>query len=71
MPLRSVCAVLMHLALVVMHFREFDNDDDEDTDPKQFLELPATQPIAEPPNMPQEDSAPAHIHGVGRRDLFA
>jgi hypothetical protein len=47
---------------------------DRDTDPKQFLETATMrrEPIAEPPTMPQEDSAPAKIHGAGvRRDLFS
>jgi hypothetical protein len=45
---------------------------DKDTDPKQFLETPSMRkgPIAEPPNVPQEDSAPQHIHGAGKKDLF-
>jgi hypothetical protein len=41
--------------------------DNEDTDPKQFLETASMRrnlPIAEPAQMSQDDSAPA------RRDLF-
>lgn len=46
-------------------------DDDEDTDPVQFQEgTGRNPPIAEPPAMPQEDTAPAHIHGAASRDLF-
>ena len=46
-------------------------DDDEDTDPHQFLEAPhRTLPVSEPPAEPTEDSAPQRIHGAGSRDLF-
>jgi hypothetical protein len=43
--------------------------ENEDTDPKQFLEEERKGPVAEPPTMPQEDSAPSHIH-AGKKDLF-
>jgi hypothetical protein len=48
-------------------------DDEDEDDPEQFLdpeEKPRTGPIAEPPVEPQEDGAPQHIHGAGRRSLF-
>ena len=32
-------------------------DDDEDTDPIQFMESPDKPPIGEPPVAPQEDSS--------------
>jgi hypothetical protein len=46
--------------------------DDEDTDPVEFLESPGNRkmPVAEPPAMPQEDSAPQKLHGAGTKDLF-
>ena len=48
------------------------DDDDDDSDPVQFSGPDHHKgPIAEPPAMPQEDSAPSRIHGEGsRRDLF-
>jgi hypothetical protein len=43
------------------------------TDPVEFLESPSARrhnnPVAEPAQMPQEDSAPSHIH-AGKKDLF-
>ena len=46
-----------------------DDDDDEDTDPMEFLESSRTLPVAEPPATPQEDSAPTQIHRS--KDLFS
>jgi hypothetical protein len=40
-----------------------DDDEDEDTDPVQF-QYPREKPVAEPPTMPQDDSA------LKKRDLF-
>jgi hypothetical protein len=48
----------------------YPDDDDEDTDPTQFLEALRTLPVSEPPDTFQEDSAPQHIHGQPKRDLF-
>ena len=47
------------------------DDEDEDTDPMEFLESSRTLPVAEPPATPQEDSATQRIHGAGRKDLFS
>jgi hypothetical protein len=47
-----------------------DDDEDEDTDPQQFLDPTRTTPVAEPPSEPQEDGAPQRIHGSPKRSLF-
>jgi hypothetical protein len=45
------------------------DDEDEDTDPRQFLDPPhRTLPVAESPDIFQENSAPSQIHKS--KDLF-
>jgi hypothetical protein len=46
-------------------------DEDEDTDPVQFMEPPEKPPIGEPPTTPQKDGAPQEdAFTYKRRSLF-